>query len=1275
MISPAGIAVAPDGRIYVADDGDHRVKIYGPGGANGTFESAFSLIGAGPGDIVTPYSIAVGPGGRVAVADGTDHSVSVFDGGAFAFKIGGRNGSGALPGGGSDGADGRGALPGQFYGPSGMAFGGDGRLYVADTGNHRVQAFLPSGAFAFEIGCGASGLGGGGSGGGGCGRGHADGQLASPSDVAVSPDDRLYVADTGNYRIQVFSADGDLQSAMGSRGSLGGYFERPAGLSVDGSGRLYVADPGNGRLHVFESGGAFSHSFASRSGEVVAASDGRIYLHDGNGGVGAFQANGSLLFRLPSYGGAPGEIVSPSAVAVLPDGTVLASGAASPRLYAYHPNGTLKPDAAFGVRVGGALAATPDGTVVTAVSGGLVALSLNGSRVFSAPASGLGHARAVAVGPDGTIAASYSSRVYVFHHDGTPAFSFAGGGHGIAIDPLGRIATVPYSPEGNVNIYTRNGAFVTSFGTTARSTPGHMSQPLGIAVAPDGRIYVADTGNDRVQVFRPDGSYEFTIGSTGIEPGQFDGPTAIGVVNSTMIVVADGGNSRLQAFRIDPAGIFVAASGARPPPTHLHGASPSHSCASVEQCEARHPLTLLRGSTLDIRASFPVPVTVTGTPLLALETGAADRTAAYAGGSGGYSLDFRYTVREGDEAARLSYAEDGALAASNGSMTDAGGRAVALALPAPGARGSLSANTNITVDGVPPRVESVSADYRHAAGPGAPAALLAVGDEVVLNVTFTENVAVSSDPRRLPSIAMGVGGELGAAHLMGHQRGWHGDRTYHDSGSNTLRFLYVVAAGDSASRLDYANSSALVDTHGLIADAVGNSAVLALPAPGEEGSLSYSANITVDGIYPSIASVSSPTPNATVRLGHQVAIDVRFTENVTLVDRGRYYDCGGSPPYLLLDNNGYANYRHGNETDTLSFVYTPWGGYTDSLQYYGRALRDGHCSIVDDARNAANLTLPEQGGPGSLSANTNITVDARSTVARLYALVDGPDDPELAAIRLAVGDVNTGTAAGRLWINLTVVDVSNGSVDAPALASFDRYKDRMVGPSSDAALYHAADLYRYNHHVNNIISPGSSAPALHAIGAIRLSPPDTNQALVLARIMDDAGITAVVPVVQNDLYGSHLAARQGQGGGGGGGGGGVGDLGQASGFVHGILPTMAGTLAEHGIVMADGMRFSPISVDWAAGAAVIDEAIANLTDEGHPAGRVGVAFLGSPEQFVALAPHAGGLRSKPAGWFGIDGLSASPALASDADALAFAKQARLLSTKFDVAPNEITRRI
>ena len=930
------------------------------------------------------------------------------------------------------------------------------------------------------------------------------------------------------------------------------------------------------------------------------------------------------------------------------------------------------------MRVGGALAATPDGTVVTAVSGKLVALSLNGSRVIL---DGFGYTPAVAVGPDGTIATSYGRHVSVYHHDGTFAFSFEIGGSGygysassIAIDPLGRIATVSDSPESRVKIHTRNGVYVASFGTTTRSEPGHLSHPLGIAAAPDGRIYVADTGNDRVQVFRPDGSYEFTIGSTGIDPGQFDGPTAIGVVNSTMIVVADGGNSRLQAFRIDPAGISVAVSGARPPPTHLHGASPSHSCASVEQCEALHPLTLLRGSTLGIRASFPVPVTVTGTPLLALETGAADQTAAYAGGSGGYSLDFRYTVQEGDEAARLAYAENGALIANNGSITDAGGRAVGLALPAPGARGSLSANTNIAVDGVPPRVESVSADYRHAALHNAPAALLAVGDEVVLNVTFTENVTVSGDPRRPPFIALGADGELSAAQLIVHQHGWHSDWTYPDSVSNTLRFLYTVTAGDSASRLDYANSSALAAARGSIADASGNAAVLALPTPGEEGSLSYSANITVDGIYPSIASVSSPTPNATVRLGHEVTIDVRFTESVTLVDKPKGHDCGRAPPYFLLNVDGIADYRHGNETDTLSFVYTPWGGYTDNLQYYSRALQGSHCSIVDDARNPADLTLPEQGGPGSLSANTNITVDARSRVVRLYALVDGPDDLELAAIRLAVGDVNTGIAAGNLWINLTVVDVSNGSVDAPALSSFDRNRDRMVGPSSDAALYHAADLYRGYGRWNNIISPGSSAPALHAGGVIRLSPPDTNQALVLARIMSDAGITAVVPVVQNDLYGSHLAARQGQGGGGGGGGG-VGDLGQASGFVHGILPTMAGTLAEHGIVMADGMRFSPISVDWAAGAAVIDEAIANLTDEGHPAGRVGVAFLGSPEQFVALAPHAGGLRSKPAGWFGIDGLSASPAVASDADALAFAKQARLLSTKFDVAPNEITRRI
>ncbi|MFQ5418710.1 MAG: 6-bladed beta-propeller, partial [Myxococcota bacterium] len=60
------------------------------------------------------------------------------------------------------------------------------------------------------------------------------------------------VADFENHRIQVFTGDGVLLAAFGSRGSRPGEFERPTDLDIGTDGRIYVVDFGNDRIQVFE---------------------------------------------------------------------------------------------------------------------------------------------------------------------------------------------------------------------------------------------------------------------------------------------------------------------------------------------------------------------------------------------------------------------------------------------------------------------------------------------------------------------------------------------------------------------------------------------------------------------------------------------------------------------------------------------------------------------------------------------------------------------------------------------------------------------------------------------------------------------------------------------------------------------------------------------------------------------------------------------------------------------------------------------------------------
>lgn len=142
--------------------------------------------------------------------------------------------------------------------------------------------------------------------------------------------------------------------------------------------------------------------------------------------------------------------------------------------------------------------------------------------------------------------------------------------------------------------------------------------------------------------------------------------------------------------------------------------------------------TYTAGSTIDITVSFNVPVDVTGTPTLLLETGLTDRTAPYLSGSGTTTLTFRYTVVAGDASSDLDYVSASALALNGGSIIGAAGNAV-LILPAPGTAGSLSANKDIVIDnGAAPSLDSIRRQT--------PTSALTNADTLTFRLTFTEPV-------------------------------------------------------------------------------------------------------------------------------------------------------------------------------------------------------------------------------------------------------------------------------------------------------------------------------------------------------------------------------------------------------------------------------------------------------------------------------------------------------------------------------------------------------
>ncbi|WP_440053593.1 Ig-like domain-containing protein [Pseudoalteromonas sp. T1lg65] len=352
------------------------------------------------------------------------------------------------------------------------------------------------------------------------------------------------------------------------------------------------------------------------------------------------------------------------------------------------------------------------------------------------------------------------------------------------------------------------------------------------------------------------------------------------------------------------------------------------------------------GDSLALSVIFTESVTVTGTPTITLETGSTDRAATYTSGSGTDTLNFTYTVQSGDVSNDLAYNSVSALALAGGSISDAAGNAAVLTLATPGDANSLSANKALVIDGIRPQVSSVSstsADGTYVAG-----------NALTITVTFDESVTVTGTP----SLTMETGtSDTVATYTSG-------------SGSATLNFTYTVQSGDSSSDLDYFSTSALALSGGSIIDSSGNAASLTLPSPGATNSLSANKALVIDGVPPSVTSVSASTANGSYKVGDVITLTTTFSEVVTV----------SGTPTLTLETGATdraASYSSGSGSTTLSFTYVVQSGdISADLAYVSTAalaLNGG--AINDAAGNSATLTLAVPGASNSLSANKALAID------------------------------------------------------------------------------------------------------------------------------------------------------------------------------------------------------------------------------------------------------------------------------------------------------------
>lgn len=529
---PEAVAVDTFGNVYVADQLSYVVQKFS---AEGAFETEWGSFGGGHGQFGPIGGLATDAAGNVYVVDSSHNRIEKFDpNGAFITQWGHT-----------------GSEPGQFsFGSSqdytkppggGIAVAGN-YVYVADSGNNRIQRFNLEGGEGMEWGTKGSGL----------------GQFTYPRGVAANASEVL-VADDDNHRIEKFDPNGAYQSSAGSQGTGPGQFAFPYGVALDAAGNVYVADDLGHRV---------------------------VKLNPELGFLGAWGG----------YGTKPGQLAFPRAVASDPAGDNYVANTADDRIEVYGAEGRFLRTIGVSARGLGALTG-PRGLALDP-SGGLLVSDTVGSRVeLFAPLTAAfagqwtvagGHrssfAKPMGIGidPRGSVyvADQGNERLVRMWGDGT-YLSELGGPDGIGGAQLNGVAAVAVAPitarayvadagHNRVLVYGPDGTVIARWGAgggdgTASNASGAFNHPSGIAVssvAPGEEvIYVADKGNDRIVKLDANGNVLREWGSRGVADGRFHAPAGVAIDGAGNVYALDGENNRVQEF--DASGHFLAKWGLR----------------------------------------------------------------------------------------------------------------------------------------------------------------------------------------------------------------------------------------------------------------------------------------------------------------------------------------------------------------------------------------------------------------------------------------------------------------------------------------------------------------------------------------------------------------------------------------------------------------------------------------------------------------------------------------------------------------------------------------
>jgi sugar lactone lactonase YvrE len=238
----SGITADAGGNVFVADTGNHTVRRITPAGVVTTLAGQPGVTGSedgvgGAARFNNPYDVAVDGAGKVYVADLSNHTIRVI---ATDGRVTTLAGAAGEPG----TMDGRGSAA-RFYSPAGLATDGDGNVYVSGYADHTIRKVTPTGVVTTTAGK----IGGPGTANGPAGAA----RFSYPSACALDAVGNIYVTDLANNSIRRVSRTGVvtlLAGAPGETGSANGTgvaarFNTPVNLVLDGGGNVFITDSYN----------------------------------------------------------------------------------------------------------------------------------------------------------------------------------------------------------------------------------------------------------------------------------------------------------------------------------------------------------------------------------------------------------------------------------------------------------------------------------------------------------------------------------------------------------------------------------------------------------------------------------------------------------------------------------------------------------------------------------------------------------------------------------------------------------------------------------------------------------------------------------------------------------------------------------------------------------------------------------------------------------------------------------------------------------------------